>query len=236
MFERKHKIMIWDDTGFLLSKNKYNENSLIAEIFTKEHGKISGIIFGGTSKKIKNYLQIGNQLFVNYNSKSETRIGYFKIEIQQAFSPIYFENSQKLFCINSSMNLIKILSAESQQNRRLYDLIVKLYQIIDEDNWLNKYIFWELELFKILGYDLIFEDVVKKEIIDEKMVYFAKSNTEKKIVPNFLLNKDHQISDKKILLKGLNLVGDFLEKTILKPNNLNQPISRIQFLNSLKSI
>jgi len=228
--------MIWDDTGFLLSKNKYNENSLIAEIFTKEHGKISGIIFGGTSKKIKNYLQIGNQLFVNYNSKSETRIGYFKIEIQQAFSPIYFENSQKLFCINSSMNLIKILSAESQQNRRLYDLIVKLYQIIDEDNWLNKYIFWELELFKILGYDLIFEDVVKKEIIDEKMVYFAKSNTEKKIVPNFLLNKDHQINDKKILLKGLNLVGDFLEKTILKPNNLSQPISRIQFLNSLKSI
>ena len=29
------KIMIWDDKGFLLSKNKYNENSLISEIFTK---------------------------------------------------------------------------------------------------------------------------------------------------------------------------------------------------------
>ena len=45
--------MIWDDTGFLLSKNKYSENSLIAEIYTKNHGKISGIIFGGTSKKLK---------------------------------------------------------------------------------------------------------------------------------------------------------------------------------------
>ena len=31
--------MIWDDTGFLLSKNRYNENSLIAEIFTKESWK-----------------------------------------------------------------------------------------------------------------------------------------------------------------------------------------------------
>ena len=57
--------MIWDDTGFLLSKNKYSENSLITEVFTKDHGKISGIIFGGTSKKIKNYLQIGNNLYVN---------------------------------------------------------------------------------------------------------------------------------------------------------------------------
>ena len=61
--------MIWDDTGFLLSKSRYNENSLIAEIFTKNHGKSSGIIFGGTSKKIKNYLQVGNKIYVNFNSK-----------------------------------------------------------------------------------------------------------------------------------------------------------------------
>ena len=53
--------MNWDDTGFLLSKNKYSENSLIVEVFTKDHGKISGILFGGTSKKIKSYLQIGNK-------------------------------------------------------------------------------------------------------------------------------------------------------------------------------
>ena len=29
--------MNWDDTGFLLSKNRYNENSLITEIYTKNH-------------------------------------------------------------------------------------------------------------------------------------------------------------------------------------------------------
>ena len=100
--------MIWDDTGFLLSKNRYNENSLISEIFTKNHGKVSGIIFGGTSKKLKNYLQTGNKLFLNYNSKSDNRIGYFKIEIFKAHSPIYFDNPQKLNCIISSMNLVKL--------------------------------------------------------------------------------------------------------------------------------
>ena len=84
--------MIWDDTGFLLSKNKYNENSLIVEIFTQNYGKVPGIIFGGTSKKLKNYLQIGNQLYVNYNSKSDSKIGYFKVEIQQALTPLYFDN------------------------------------------------------------------------------------------------------------------------------------------------
>ena len=59
--------MIWDDKGYLLSKNKYSENSIISEVFTKDHGKVSGIIFGGTSKKIKNYIQIGNKIYVNFN-------------------------------------------------------------------------------------------------------------------------------------------------------------------------
>ena len=57
--------MNWIDEGFLLNKNRYNENSLISEFFTRKHGKISGIIFGGTSKKIKNYLQIGNKIHIN---------------------------------------------------------------------------------------------------------------------------------------------------------------------------
>jgi len=29
-------------------------------------------------------------------------------------------------------------------------------------------------------------------------------------------------------------LSDYLEKSILKPNNLNQPISRLQFINTLK--
>ena len=115
--------MNWSDEGFLISKNRYNENSLIAELFTKDKGKISGIIFGGTSKKIKNYLQLGNNLHVNYNSKNENRIGYFKIEILNAYTPLYFDHKQKLSCITSAMNLIKILTAESQSNDKVLSLI-----------------------------------------------------------------------------------------------------------------
>ena len=89
--------MNWDDTGYLVSKNRYSENSIITEVFTENHGKVSGIIFGGTSRKIKNYLQIGNKIYVNYNSKSVTRIGYFKIEILKALTPLYFDENQKLF-------------------------------------------------------------------------------------------------------------------------------------------
>ena len=226
--------MNWDDNGFLLSKNRYNENSLISEVFTKNHGKVPGIIFGGTSKKIKNYLQIGNNIHVNFNSKSENNIGYFKIEIHKALSPHYFDNQQKLSCISSAMHLIRILTAEFQKNNTIYLLIEKFYVLLKNDNWIKNYIFWELELLKIIGYDLEFEKIVNKEIIDDKLQYFSGSLNDKKIVPNFLIEKNQNSEDIKTLLSGLKLVGDYLDKTILKPNNLTQPISRLQFISTLK--
>ena len=226
--------MNWSNEGFLIGKNRYNENSLIAEIFTKDKGKISGIIFGGTSKKIKNYLQVGNKLHINYNSKNDNRIGYFKIEILSAYTPLYFDHKQKLSCITSAMNLIKILTAEAQSNDKVYFIIQNLFLILKEKDWLKKYIFWELELLKILGYDLSLENLVEKDLEGNKTVYYANSLNEKKYVPNFLIEKDIEVNDLGTLLKGLKLVGDYLDKTILRPNNLNYPNSRLLFLNTLK--
>ena len=226
--------MIWDDKGYLLSKNKYSENSIISEVFTKDHGKVSGIIFGGTSKKIKNYLQIGNKIHVNFNSKNDNKLGYFKVEIQQALSPLYFDNQKKLSCITSAMNLIKILTAENQKNISIYELIKDFYLLLDKDNWIKRYIFWELELFRVLGYDLELKNLVDKEVVGDKLQYISKSNTNKKIIPNFLIEKNEEPVDLTNLKKGLFLIGDYLEKTILRPNNLSQPISRLNFINSLK--
>ena len=226
--------MNWIDQGFLVSKSRYSENSIIAELYTLDKGKVSGIIFGGTSKKIKNYLQVGNKLHVNYNSKNDNRMGYFKVEILNAYSPLYFDHKQKLSCITSAMNLIKILTAEAQANKKVFSLIEDLFNLLNDQNWLKKYIFWELELLKLLGYDLELESLVEKNLEDNKTVYFATSYSEKKYVPNFLIEKDLEVTDINILLSGLKLVGDYLDKTVLKPNNLNYPNSRVIFLNTLK--
>ena len=204
--------MNWSDQGFLVSKNKYSENSLITEFYTKDHGKISGIIFGGTSKKIKNYLQIGNKLHLNYNSKNDNSIGYFKVEILNAYSPLYFDHKQKLSCITSAFNLIKILTVESQSNIKLYLLIENFFLILKDSDWLKKYVFWELELLKLLGYDLELENFVEKDIIENKTIYYASSSNEKKYVPNFLIEKDLVVDDIETLLNGLRLVGNYLDK------------------------
>ena len=234
MFKEYYLIMTWDDEGFLISKNKYSENSLIVEIFTKNHGKTSGIIFGGTSRKIKNYLQLGNQLHVNYSSKTENKIGNFKIELLKAYSPIFFFNYRKLLCIFSAFQLIKILTAESQKNLKIYSLIKNFYTFLEKENWIKNYIFWELEFFKVIGYDLELKNLVKKELINNEVKYFVKSTKENKIVPNFLIDNNQDFLNEEILIDGLRLVGEYLEKSILRPNNINYPLSRLRFLNTFK--
>ena len=132
------------------------------------------------------------------------------------------------------MSLIKILTAESQSNTKVYDLINSLFYILKDANWLKRYIFWELELLKLLGYDLELENLVEKDVIKNETFYYASSSTEKKYVPNFLIEKNIEVKDVKTLLNGLKLVSDYLDKTILKPNNLNYPNSRLLFINSFK--
>ena len=130
--------------------------------------------------------------------------------------------------------MVKLLTVESQSNIKVFTLIDDLYPIFKIDDWVKEYIFWELKLLGHLGYNLDLNKMANKKIIDSKTLYVAESSTEKKIIPNFLIEKNELVNDLGTLLDGLKLVGDFMDKTVLKPNNINFPISRNQFINSLK--
>ena len=134
--------MIWEDECYLLSKRKFRENANIINIFTKEKGKVDGIVYGGTSRKIRNYLQISNKLFVSHSSKSENKIGYFKTELIKPISPLYFNDKERTSALISICSLLNILLPESQQNKKIYNSFEKLINSINLENWIFIYIFF----------------------------------------------------------------------------------------------
>jgi len=219
--------MRWQDKGYLLSLNKYNENSAISEFFTENNGKVSGVIFGASSKKIKNYLFTGNKFHLNFNFKQDAKIGYFNVEIDEVNTPIYLDNKKKLFCIIYAMNLVKILTVENQENKNIYNLLYNFFLLLKKDNWLINFIFWELNFYKCIGYDIDFKNYVKKIIDDGDEKFIVESTN--KIIPNFLVNNNISPKNEKDIIKGFNIVGDFLDKTILRPNSISFPISRTEF-------
>ena len=224
--------MNWQDKGYLLSLNKYNENSSIAEFYTENNGKIVGVIFGSTSKKIKSYLLIGNKFHINSKLREDGRLGYLKVEIDEIKTPVYLENKKKLFCIIYCMNLIKILTAENENNIEIFNLLEKLFKIIELDNWLVEFLYLELNILKSIGYDINFKDYVIDKNINGQTKYIVDSS--QKIIPNFLIDKKISPENLKDIYSGFSIVGDFLDKTIIKPNNKNYPSSRNDFVNLLR--
>ena len=226
--------MNWTDKGILLSKNKFQENSTIVNFYTKNHGKCSGIIFGASSKKIKNYLQIGNELHLNYSSKSDDSFGYFKVEILKVNTPIFFSQKRSMYCINAALNLVKLLTVENQENISIYELVHKLFLILEEENWYISYVFWELDFLRLIGFDLDVKKYAKKEFNGNDEFYIT-TNLKKIKVPNFLISQKEDNVSNQDIIDSLNLISEYLQTNLFLPNNINFPYQRKKFIDDFKS-
>ena len=145
--------MYWKDEGYLLSKNYFDENSIFMEAFTLNHGKCTGIVYGGSSRKNKRIFQIGNKILINCKSKNENKIGYFSIELIKPVAPIFFDDKKRSICILAASSILKILLPERQLNKKIYNSFEKMLLDLKFDNWINLYINWELFLIKELGFE-----------------------------------------------------------------------------------
>ena len=219
--------MKWEDECYLLSKRKFRENASIINIFTQKKGKLDGIVYGGTSRKVRNYLQISNKLFVSHILKSENKIGYFKTELIKPISPLYFNDKERTSALISICSLLNILLPDSQPNKKIYQSFEKLINSINLENWIFLYIFFELNLIKELGYDT---NLSQNKFENVNINDFNKVKIDSYIyeVPNFLILK--KIPDKfsNILIKkSLNFTRYVMQNKFFMPNNIIFPKSRV---------
>lgn len=145
--------MYWKDEGYLLSKNNFNENSIIIETFTLDHGKYTGIVYGGSSRRHKRNFQVGNKILLNWKSKNENRTGYFNVELIRPISPFFFDDKKRSVCILAATSILKILLPDRQTNKKIYSSFEKMLFDLKFDNWIKLYISWELSLIKELGFE-----------------------------------------------------------------------------------
>ena len=219
--------MNWEDECYLISKRKFRENANIINVFTPNRGKIGGIVYGGNSRKIRNYLQISNKLFVFNNSKNDNKIGYFKAELIKAISPNYFNDKERTSALISLCSLLNSLLPESQPYKNIYKSFEKFLNTLNLDNWIILYIFFEINLIKELGYDVnlnSFNDSTD-DTYSLRKIKIDEYNYE---IPNFLIKKKIPSEITKLMIKkSLIFTRSVLLNKFFIPNNLIFPKSRI---------
>ncbi len=218
--------MIWEDECYLLSKRKFKENANIINIFSRERGRISGLVYGGNSRKIRNYLQISNKLFVEHYLKNENKIGYFKTELIKPVSPLFFDDKERTSALVSLCSMLSILLPEAQPNKNIYNSFEEFINSISISNWIILYIFLELNLVKYLGYDPYLEKF-KKSLFNNE-IKKIKIDTFTYDVPYFLISKKlpEKISNH-LIKKSLFFTRSLIQNKFFIPNNLPFPKSRI---------
>ncbi len=219
--------MNWEDDCYLLSKSKFRENANIINIFSQKNGRKTGIVYGGNSRKIRNYLQISNKLFVIYNSKNENKIGYFKTELIKAVSPTFFDDKKRTSALISLCSLLNSLLPESEPYKNIFNSFENFINSINLDNWMLLYILFEINLIKELGYDTNLNIYRQNSNLDDEITTVLIDGYNYQ-VPSFLIS---QIIPKNIsnimVKKSLIFTRNVFLNKFFKPNNLLFPNSRV---------
>ena len=219
--------MNWEDEGYLLSKKKFRENAIIISAFTKTHGKISGIVYGGTSRKIKNYLQTGNKIFLIHNSKTRNKLGYLKTEIIEAISPRYFNDKKRSYLILSIVDLLNSLLPDEEPHNNIYSSLDNLIRNLDNKSWPLIYSFWEVNLIKELGFGF----TTDQKSSSKDILSINIDNVSYK-VPKFIINGEMPENfSKEIVNQALSFTRNLMLNKFFLPNNLYLPKSRVFFEN-----
>ena len=219
--------MNWEDECYLLSKRKFRENANIINVFSQSKGKVSGLVYGGNSRKIRNYLQLSNKLFIIHNSKNENKIGYFKTELIKPISPQYFDDKERTSALISLCSILNVLLPESQPNKNIYKSFEKFLNSINLENWIILYIFFELNLIKDLGYDT---DLNKFKTTNMNLTNIKKLKIDSFLyeVPEFLIEKKSPDKiNNNLIKKSLYFTRNIIQNRFFIPNNLPFPKARV---------
>jgi len=237
--------MEWCDKGILLATKPFGETSLIIDVFTPNHGKASGVVRGGQSKKIKPILQIGAQLDLTWKARLQEHLGSFQAELIRSRTANVMDDRLLLAGMLSSATLINRFFPVGQVYKEFYESSENLFDLLQfPDIWTLGYFKWELEFLETLGFGLDLEKcAVTGSTEDLKFIspksgravsHSAAGEWSSKLLP-FPMAATGQVNSLKDILDGLKVSQFFLEKKVLIAFGIEHlPTARSRFISFIE--
>lgn len=236
--------MEWRDEGVLLQVRKHGENAAIIEVFTAEHGRHSGVVRGGTSRKMTPILQPGAQLDVTWRARLEDHLGSYSVEPIRSRTVALMSDRLTLAGLHSVCALLAFALPEREAHPALYRRSVTLFDLLgNTEGWPLAYLRWELALLEDLGFGLDLHNCVVNGSRDDLAYVSPKSGRAVSVsgagewadrllpLPLCLMGQgpapDDEIND------GLRLTGHFLTQWLATSlGNRPLPVARQRFVDA----
>jgi len=177
--------------GILLYKKKIKDNDLYVKFLSKDDDIVTGIVYGGNSRK-KNIYQIGYYLNLELYKKNINNPYIIKGELRKPLMSIIFEDKYKLQCILSIIGILNLSIIEGQSVKGIYQVTDKfLNNMLKNKKWIRDYCKWLFDLMKVIGYEVDYSSNSNKKFFNIDLIQFTnvKKNNTYVFPHEFLSNK-----------------------------------------------
>ena len=236
--------MDWSDEGIFLSAKPLGEANIVAEIFSRTHGRHLGLVRGGRSRRMRPLLQPGNLLRATWRARLSEHLGGFNVELLEAHAAMVLDAAAALAAISSLAGLARLLP-ERDPHPELYAAALNVLRSFDDAAaWPALLVQWELQLLGELGFGLDLSECAATGI-ETNLVYVsprsgravsrdaAKPYCDKLLkLPAFLIDDAAPVAEGDIAA-GFVLTGHFLERDVLQPHGLVMPQARERLIELL---
>lgn len=149
--------MEWTDAAIVLGSRPFGEGKLVAEVFSREHGRYGGVVHGG--RRAAPTLQGGNLVHAGWKARLADQLGFFNpLELVEPHATRLLDDPAALAGLSSAVALIRGVAPERQAYPQLYDALIVLIEAMPQnDIWPALYTRFELGLLAALGYGLDLE-------------------------------------------------------------------------------
>lgn len=234
--------MEWSDEAIILSVKAHGETAAVVELFTRSHGRHSGLVHGGRSRKARPTLQMGNHVDAIWKARLVEHLGHMSVELRRGYAALAMEDPAALAGLTSMCALARLLP-ERDPHPALYEVTLFVLGFLDDATvWPALMVRWELVLLQELGFGLDLKACAATGVNDQLIYVSPKSGRAVSAsagepykdrmlaLPGFLTSARDRHATREDVAAGLALTGYFLEQRILAPRGERLPESRGRIL------
>jgi len=240
--------MNFTDHGIILNARAHGETHAVADIFTQEKGRWSGLVYGGQGRKMRPLLQPGNEVLTNWTGRGEDSLGHFSLELTRARAGEAMQDKISLAGLSAACALSLACLPEREPHTPSYAAMSVLLDNLDNiDVWPALMARWELGLLAELGFGLTLDRCAATGV-REKLIYVSPRSAcavcaeagapyKDKMLPlPAFLNGESTEASLEEALDALQTTGHFIETRILHLSNKQLPEARMRMVEVLRMV
>lgn len=237
--------MQWADEGIVLSVRPHGETAAVVDIWTRAHGRHTGLVHGGRSRRMRPVLLAGNHVDAVWKARLADQLGSMSVEMRRAFAAETLDDPQALMALSSITSLTSLLP-ERDPHPNLYEITLFVLGFLNDATvWPALLVRWEMALLDELGFGLDLSQCAATGSNDQLIYVSPKSGRavsasagepyrDKLLaLPQFLTKgRSGPVTARDVHL-GFALTGHFIEKHLLMPRGQTLPASRMRLVSQL---